>query len=170
MSTSLQEPASSDNRPGELLFAIVLVVFSAISLWQSWLISGFKGLSEPGVFPMLAAGTMLVSGLFIMRDVVSNTGNASTDKCQSEGFFKAILPPRLIIMISFVGLYITTMPWLGFIVTTGVFLFGSFVYLWRKNILISATLTVFALACIYAIFRIVFQVVLPKGTLLAGLL
>jgi hypothetical protein len=52
---------------------------------------------------------------------------------------------------------------------TGVFLFASFLYLWRKNIVISVALTIFSLACIYGIFRVVFQVVLPKGTLLPGM-
>jgi putative tricarboxylic transport membrane protein len=169
MPTRLKEPASVANRPGESIFVIVLVVFSAIALWQAWLISGFKGLSEPGVFPMLAAGTMLVSGLFILRDVISNAGGTSDEKNQSEGFFRTVLPVRLIVMISLVGLYIASMPWLGFILASGVFLFTAFVYLWRKNVIISVALTAFSLSCIYGIFRVVFQVVLPKGTLLPGL-
>jgi putative tricarboxylic transport membrane protein len=168
MPTHLKKPASSANRPGELIFVIVLVVFSAIALWQAWLISGFKGLSEPGVFPMLAAGTMLVSGLSILRDVFSTARDSSGKKSQSEGFFQSVLPIRLIVMISLVGLYIASMPWLGFILASGVFLFSSFVYLWRKNIVISVLLTAFSLSCIYGIFRVVFQVVLPKGTLLSG--
>lgn len=169
MPTRLKEPASSANRPGELIFVIALVVFSAIALWQAWLISGFKGLSEPGVFPMLAAGTMLVSGLSILRDVFSNARGSAGNKKKSEGFFQAVLPVRLFVMISLVGLYIAMMPWLGFILASGAFLFTSFVYLWRKNIVISVVLTAFSLSCIYGIFRVVFQVVLPKGTLLSGL-
>lgn len=169
MPTHLKEPASSANRPGELIFVIVLVAFSATALWQAWLISGFKGLSEPGVFPMLAAGTMLISGVSILRDVFSNAKGGCEEKSQHEGFFQAILPVQLIVMISLVGLYIASMPWLGFILASGLFLFASFVYLWRKNVIISVALTVFSLSCIYGIFRVVFQVVLPKGTLLPGL-
>ncbi|MFT7210183.1 MAG: putative tricarboxylic transport membrane protein [Granulosicoccus sp.] len=169
MSTRLKEPASSANRPGELVFAIALAVFSAVALWQAWLISGFYGLSEPGVFPMLAAGTMLVSSLFILRDVMSNARDISNEKSQSDDFFQTVLPLRLIVMISLVGLYIASMPWFGFIVASGVFLLASFMYLWRKSLGISVVLTVFSLACIYGIFRVVFQVVLPKGTLLTGM-
>lgn len=155
-----------EKRPGERMFAIVLTVFSIVALWQAYRISGFKSLSEPGVFPMLAAGTMLVSGLFILRDSFGSKRRTT----QTPGFFTLILQPRLIIVIALVGLYIVLMPWLGFIVASGLFLFVCFQYLWRRKILISIVLTLFSLGCIHVIFRIVFQVVLPKGTLLAGLI
>lgn len=155
-----------EKRPGERMFVIVLTVFSVVALWQAYRISGFKSLSEPGVFPMLAAGTMLVSGLFILRD----TFRSKSHTVQRPGFFKTILQPRLIIIIALVGLYIALMPWLGFIVASGLFLFVCIQYLWRRNILISMVLTLFSLGCIHVIFRVVFQVVLPKGTLLTGLI
>lgn len=157
---------NQEKRPGELVFAIALALFSAVALWQAYRISGFKSLSEPGVFPMLAASTMLVSGLFILRDSFRSKSPSE----QPGGFFKSVLQPRLIIIMALVGLYIALMPWLGFIIASGLFLFVCFQYLWRKNILISVTLTLFSLGCIHVIFRVVFQVVLPKGTLLAGLI
>lgn len=155
-----------DKRPGERTFAIVLAVFSVAALWQAYRISGFRSLSEPGVFPMLAAGTMLVSSLFILRDAFTSANPSA----QGAGFFKTILQPRLVIVMALVGLYIAVMPWLGFIVASGLFLFVCFQYLWRRSILISLVLTLFSLGCIHVIFRVVFQVVLPKGTLLAGLI
>jgi len=153
-------------RPGERVFAIVLTVFSVAALWQAYRISGFKSLSEPGVFPMLAAGTMLVSGLFVLRDAFRSKNRSA----EMSGFFATILQPRLMIVIALVGLYIALMPWLGFIVASGLFLFVCFQYLWRRSVLISVVLTLVSLGCIHIIFRIVFQVVLPKGTLLAGLI
>lgn len=159
-------PSEPDDRPGELVFAVLLAGFSALALWQAYEISGFKGFSEPGVFPMLAAATMLVSGLFIVRDALSSPRSGP----QSKEFFANVVPPRLIIIIALVALYITMMPWLGFMATSAGFLFASFVYLWRKGWIFSAVLTAASLSCIYFIFRIVFQVVLPKGTLLQGLI
>lgn len=156
----------TDNRPGEMVFTILLAVFSAVALWQAYLISGFKGLSQPGVFPMLAAATMLASGLFIIRDAANAAGKSR----RSGEFFATVAPLRLVAMVALVGLYIALMPWLGFMLASGAFLFASFLYLWRRGVIVSAVLTVITLSCIYFIFRIVFQVVLPKGTLLAGLI
>lgn len=155
-----------EKRPGERTFAIALTLFSAVALWQAYRISGFKSLSEPGVFPMLAAGTMLASGVFILRDAF----RSQSPPGHLAGFFRSVLQPRLIIVMVLVGLYIALMPWLGFIVASGLFLFVCFQYLWRRNILISIVLTLLSLGCIHVIFRIVFQVVLPKGTLLTGLI
>lgn len=170
MSTGVKDELSrSVNRPGELVFAIVLAIFSAIAVWQAWSISGFTGLSKPGVFPMLAAGTMLLSGLCVVRDVMSNKKHTVNHKSQSARFFQDVLPVRLVVMIGLVGVYIAGMPWLGFILASGFFLLASFIYLWRKKFLTSVMLTIFSLACIYGIFRVVFQVVLPKGTLLTGI-
>lgn len=158
-------PSEPANRPGEVVFAILLAGFSALALWQSYEISGFKGFSEPGVFPMLAAATMLVSGVFIVRDALTSASSGP----QSKGFFADVVPPRLIIIIALVALYIALMPWLGFMAASAGFLFAAFVYLWRKGWIFSAVLTAATLSCIYFIFRIVFQVVLPKGTLFQGL-
>ncbi len=154
-----------ENRPGNIVFAIILAGFSAVALWQAYEISGFKGFSEPGVFPMLAAGTMLLSGLFIVRDAVLSARRTEAP----ASFFKTVLPLRLIIVVALVALYIALMPWLGFMAASAGFLYVAFVYLWGRGLVVSALLTVVTLACIYFIFRIVFQVVLPKGSLLPGL-
>lgn len=154
-----------ENRPGNIAFSIILAGFSAVALWQAYEISGFKGFSEPGVFPMLAAATMLLSGLFIVRDAVISARRGAPPK----GFFETVLSLRLIIVVGLVALYIALMPWLGFMVSSASFLYVAFVYLWGRGWIISALLTAGTLASIYFIFRIVFQVVLPKGSLLPGL-
>ncbi len=159
-------PSEPDNRPGEGVFAVLLAGISALALWQAYEISGFKGFSEPGVFPMLAAATMLVSGLFIVRDAVKS----SKSDAPSKPFLATVAPLRLVVIIVLVALYVALMPWLGFMASSAGFLFVSFLYLWRKGVVLSLVLTAATLSCVYFIFRIVFQVVLPKGTLLQGLI
>lgn len=154
------------NRPGEVVFSLLLAGFSAFALWQAFLISGFTGLSEPGVFPMLAAGTMLAAGLFIVRDALVRAGASE----RSGKFFEMVVTPRLVGMIALVGLYVAVMPWLGFMAASAAFLFVAFAFLWRRSLIISAVLTAATLCFVYVIFRIVFQVVLPKGSLLQGLI
>jgi putative tricarboxylic transport membrane protein len=153
-----------DRRPGELVFALLIVVFSAVTSWLSYGISGFTGKTTAGVFPMIASGVMMVSSVVIF---VSATRLPATPK-SSNGFLAEILTPRHLIMIGFIVAYVLLMPLIGFVASSAVFLFCSFQFLWRKNPLLILVLTGATLAIIYVIFREVFQVVLPQGTLLRG--
>ena len=150
-------------RPGELFFSVFLTGFSAVALWQAYEISGFQGLATPGIFPMLAAGTMLVSGLFILADSISRRRVADGDQQV------AVLTSRLVITVLLVTAYVFVMPYLGFMVSSTIFLFAAFAYLWRRSALISVILTAGTLVAIYLIFRILFQVVLPRGSLMQGI-
>jgi len=156
-------------RPGELVFALVLVVFSVAAFWQSFGISGFSGLSEPGVFPMLASGTMLVGAVFILFDTRSVAPPEETGTSPSRRFLTEIVPLRLVGVVGLILVYVLAMPLLGFLVSSAIFLFAAFWFLWRKGPLVSAGLAAGSLAVIYFVFRKVFQVVLPDGSLLQGL-
>ncbi len=153
-----------DRRPGELVFALLIVVFSAATSWLSYGISGFTGKTTAGVFPMIASGVMMFSSVVIL---VSATRLPATPK-SSNGFLAEVLTPRHMIMIGFIIAYVLLMPLIGFVASSAVFLFCSFQFLWRKNPLLILVLTGATLAIIYVIFRKVFQVVLPQGTLLQG--
>ena len=145
-------------RPGELAFALLLAGFSALALWQAYRISGFTGLSTPGIFPMLASATMLIASAFILADALSR-------RRIETGATTPVLTLRLVIFVAMVAAYVFAMPWAGFMLSSAVFLFAGFTYLWRKSLPISLLLTAGTLAAIYVIFRLVFQVVLPRGTL-----
>ncbi|NNJ76726.1 MAG: tripartite tricarboxylate transporter TctB family protein [Anderseniella sp.] len=163
----MSEPSRpAARRPGEMIFCLLLAVFSVTAFWQSYAISGFTGLSEPGVFPMLASATMLVSSLVIMKDVLSKP---ATPEAGFARFRQEVVPLRLVGVILLILAYVVAMPLLGFVASSAGFLFLSFWYLWRKGPLVSAALTLASLAVIYFIFRQVFQVVLPQGSLMQGL-
>ncbi len=154
-------------RPGELVFVSLLAGFSVAALWQAYLISGFTGLSRPGVFPMLAAATMLASGIFILRDTIRTRATGRENGISVAGqFFRDVTPLRFIIMLGIVSAYLFAMPWLGFVLSSGLFLLASFVYLWRKSFWVSLLLAVVSLVAVYVVFRIAFQVVLPQGSLI----
>lgn len=162
----MSEPSSPiARRPGEVMFCLLLAVFSVTAFWQAFAISGFTGLSEPGVFPMLASATMLVCSLLILKDVLSKPAAPGVG---FASFRQEIVPLRLVGVILLILAYVVTMPLLGFVASSAGFLFLSFWYLWRKGPLVSMVLTVTSLAVIYFIFRKIFQVVLPQGSLTAG--
>ena len=152
-------------RPGELVFALLIVVFSVAAFWQSYGISGFSGKTTPGVFPMIASGVMMISSVVIL---ISAT-RLSAPPEGSPGFLAEVLTLRHVVMIGLVLAYVMLMPLIGFVASSAVFLFCAFQFLWRKNPVLMLALTAATLAIIYLIFREVFQVVLPQGTLLPGL-
>lgn len=153
-------------RPGELGFAVLLVLGSLWLFWQAIEISGFTGLSTPGVFPMLASGVMVISALAILRDA-ARRGAAGGGLSR---FLAEVTPMRQVSMLGLVAAYVASMPWLGFVLASGLFLLISIGFLWRRSFLLTVLLSGVSLGAIYVVFRVVFQVVLPKGTLIAGLL
>ena len=158
---------SSKRRPGELVFAVLLLVFAVTAFWQSFLISGFSGKTTPGVFPMLAAGTMILAATVILWEALRQ---APPPPPVAARFLAEVLPQRHLLLIGLVLLYLVTMPYLGFLISSGSFLLLAFQLLWRKPIWLTLGLTGLTLTLIYLIFRQVFQVVLPEGLWLRGVL
>lgn len=152
-------------KPGEILFSIFLTVFSVTAFWQAYAISGFTGLSTAGIFPMLASLAMIVCSLIITKDVFAKQPHKHSSFANGVN---EILPITLIYMIVLIMAYLLAMPLIGFVLSSTAFLFISFAILWKKPIWLSAFLAVFSLAIIYLIFRTVFQVVLPQGSLIQG--
>ena len=72
-------------------------------------------------------------------------------------------------MVLLITGYLVAMPLIGFILASAAFLFLSFSYLWRKSLVVSLLITAVSVASVYFIFRKLFQVVLPSGSLLQGL-
>lgn len=152
-------------RPGELIFAAILLVFAVAAFWQAYGISGFSGKTTPGVFPMFAAGVMVISAMAILVSAVRKMPTPAT----APGFFQEVLPLNVVVLMGLMFGYVILMPLFGFVISSALFLFCTFQFLWRKNPLVMLLLTAVTLAAIYLVFREVFQVVLPQGTLLRGM-
>lgn len=142
---------------GERTFVVVLILFSTAAFWQAFQISGFSKLASPGVFPMLASATMIISALFILFG--ERTSDVTPDVLPT-------LPARVGVITLLLVLYIIAMPALGFLVCSGLFLFASISYLWTKPLWLSLLISIVALLIIHLIFRLAFQVILPQGTLI----
>jgi len=95
---------------------------------------------------------------------------AGFDKWSSPGVFPMlgdrIFPTRVVFITIALVLYIVAMPALGFLFVSFLFLFASISYLWKKSLWMSMLVSVLSLSIIHIVFRQVFQVVLPYGTLL----
>lgn len=144
-------------QPGEKGFAVLLLVFSLLVLFQAYGISGFTSVSSPGVFPMAAATVMVVSiAAVILKD------RRWAAAAVSGTFLRRVTPPTLIVILALmVGLMMLLEP-AGFLVAAGAFLFAAILFLQAGRPVRAGLISVVALAAIYAVFRLVFQVVLPE--------
>jgi len=142
--------------PGELGFAILLLLLAAIALWQAYEISGFDKLSSPGVFPMLASGVMLVCAVSIVREVAAK-------RASSVHLMSSVLPRRLLLMAALLFVYVLLMPRLGFLLASGLFLFTSISGLWQRPWWQALGITLISMLAVHLLFRRLFQVVLPQG-------
>lgn len=149
-------------RPGELGFALVLVVFAGIAFWRSAEIAGVGSLTSGGVFPMLASAVMIASGLAILRDAWRRRGGGGPRPLAVLAY---VAPARLVAFLALVALYAAAIPQAGFVVASAAFVFVSVALLWRRGIVWAAVIAAVSVAALWLVFRVVFQVVLPTGSL-----
>jgi hypothetical protein len=149
-------------KPGETAFAAALVGLSGFLLWQAWGIAGFEALSSPGAFPMAVTFAMLVSSGVILLKTLRLTER------EPVGFFSDIAPPVILIMFAMMLGYALLLKPFGFLPTSLLFLTLSVFGLRRRGLLWSFGISLFSLALVYLIFRIVFSVLMPSGIVPEG--
>lgn len=144
-------------RPGEKIFCFLLVVLSVFLFWQSYQISGFSALSSPGAFPMATSFAMILASCVVFVHTLKLP--------DSEGvrFFYHVFPPIVGIVMGLIFIFAVMLESVGFILSSFAFLFVGIQFLYRRSVMTTLTITVFALMVVYVIFRLVFQVVLPEG-------
>lgn len=151
-------------RPGEGTFGILLLALSLILLWQAWKISGLTGLSTPGAFPMAAAATMAIAALVVVIGDLRRPHETDGGKTErARDFFSTVTPSVIMVFAGFVIGYSALLDTLGFLPASFLFLFAGIQFLHRGSVGFSFAVALGALIAIYAVFRLVFQVVLPEG-------
>ncbi len=77
-----------------------------------------------------------------------------------------VLPLQVAVVTVLLVLYVISMPTLGFLLSSGLFLIASISYLWKKPVWMALLVALGSLFVIHVVFRQVFQVILPQGTLI----
>lgn len=153
---------STKKKPGETAFAVFLVILSSGLLWQSIGISGFVALSSPGAFPMAVTFAMLVSsGIILIKTL-------RLKERDPVAFFTDILPPVILVMMAMMAGYALLLKPLGFLPTSLIFLTLSVWGLRKRGPIYSFGVSLFSLALVYIIFRLVFSVLMPSGIVPEG--
>ncbi|MEO1090217.1 MAG: tripartite tricarboxylate transporter TctB family protein [Pseudomonadota bacterium] len=152
-------------RPGEGVFLLVALGFAGWALVEAYGIAGFTSLSSPGVFPMLAAASMVASSLFVLLDVRRRPPAGASGWAIAAQFVRHVVPTRHVVVLALIVAYLVAMPALGFLASSAAFLLLAFLYLWRRPWWQALLLTITLTVAVQVVFRVVFQVVLPTGSL-----
>lgn len=158
-------------RPGEVVFALVMLLLSAFLLWAAVDISGVKSYTSAGAYPMAAAATMLACSLIVLVQTLRLPDDADDGGAPAwRRFVRRIAPPVIVSSSAVIGLYMLALERLGFVVASYLFLVVMMRLLggtrWGVNLTVSAVV----LGAIYLVFQTIFSVVLPTGTLWRSLL
>ncbi|AEQ51228.1 tripartite tricarboxylate transporter TctB family protein [Pelagibacterium halotolerans] len=160
--TELAKPiVSYVSMPGAFVFSLLVLAVSLVLFQQAWTIAGIQSLSSAGVFPMLAAGTMAVSGLFIA--VKSFRERRAARKKDGAGSLGEVVTLPIAIFAAMIVAYLFVLQPLGFIVSSYLFLLAGTGFLYRKRFVMLALINAIVVAVVYVVFRYVFVVVLPRG-------
>ena len=147
-------------RPGELLFAAVMVAASGYLVWTAWGIEnpfGPNGLSSPRSIPLASTAVMVIAALLVL----ANTARLPLDR--TESIRRDILPVTVILFAAFLVLYGILLRPLGFLPTSGLFLVVAIKLLARRGWAWTLSISLFSLFVIWLIFRIVFTVLMSSG-------
>ncbi|MBL4916588.1 tripartite tricarboxylate transporter TctB family protein [Szabonella alba] len=156
-------PAATDGspatrRPGEALFALLLLGGSLALLHEAYGISGFSKLSSPGTVPMATTAVMVICMVIVTLRTLR------LPKTADQTVSRDILPLRVLIFAVMLVLYGLLLRPLGFIPTTALFLIAGIRILGRGWGFAIGT-GLLALLAIWVIFRIVFTVLMPAGVM-----
>jgi putative tricarboxylic transport membrane protein len=154
---------ANERLPGELAFALALLLFSLTALWQAFRIAGFSDLASAGAMPMGTAFVMCICSAI----VVWNTRRKPPPRPVSgpiwQQFYHRIMPSQHILFTALIILYMVALEPLGFIVSSFLYLVLSNYALGRRGLVHTVVVNVVLLAIVYLIFQVAFSVVLPEG-------
>lgn len=146
-------------RPGEVVFTIILLVGSLVLLWQAYGISGFSALSSAGAFPMAMSAIMVISlSVILLKTLRMPAPAAVFERLRTE-----ILPATVVVFCGLILVYSLVLNTLGFILSSFLFLLAATTFLQGGRFKRALGLSLLSIICVYVVFRLVFQVVLPEG-------
>ena len=155
-------------RPGENVFAVLLLIVALLMCWQAYRISGFTALSSPGAFPMAAAAAMVIGLLVVIIKGIVHRPSAASVSAQADAGTptpdaQAIAPAVVVIFAGCVLGFAGLLDALGFLPASLLFLLVAIKFLHRGSLLFTFVVSLGSLILIYVVFRLVFSVILPEG-------
>lgn len=151
---------------GELAFSFILLAFSLCMTWAASRIDEQLTLSSAGSLPLVASGLMSICSLLNLLRALRAQADFNGPTLQE--FRKKVLPNSSLIVITLILGFVFSLEYLGFNLASYLFLILTSYFLGvRKKLILFVVPAVF-LGCIHFIFQVIFSVILPHGSLWAG--
>ena len=156
--------AHAPRHPGELTFALTMLLLALTALWLSYRISGFSGWSSAGSVPMGTSFFMVASAIVFIRGTLRKPPvETSPESPASRQFYEQIFPLRHMLFTAVIVAYMLLLEPLGFITSSFLYLMASSLVLGERRYVHMTILNVLSLATVYLVFQTAFSVVLPTG-------
>lgn len=155
-------PAAS--RKAEAVFATVLLAASLFLLREALAIGPLSRPSAPGGVPVVAAGVMAASVLFVLVDALLRSPQAPDPAealAEPPAGVAGLWPLALAVALA-VG-FAVLVDRLGFLLAGTLFLTLAFRAIGRRRWRVALPVAVAVILVIWLLFRLVFQVLLPEG-------
>ena len=150
---------------GELGFVVVLGVFSLICLIASMRIFvTAPTLNGEGTVPLITSVVLILMFLLMlveMRGCPRGFEKGVAFGTKARELFAYLFPGKVGVIVLYCVVYAVILNFLGFAVSTLIFLAGSMITLNRERKVRSVLISVITLACIMILFQFIFKVQLP---------
>lgn len=150
--------------PGELGFALAMLLFGLTALWLSYRISGLSSWSSAGSVPLGTSFFLSASAaMIVLRTLRKPPLQVSADKPMMRQFYEKVFPMRHILFTAVIVFYMVLLEPLGFISSSFLYLMASSLVLGERRYVRMTIVNVLSLAAVYLVFQTAFSVVLPTG-------
>ena len=150
---------------GELGFVAVLGVFGLVCLIASVrMFVTAPTLNGEGTVPLITSGiliVMIIIMLWEMRGCPGGFEKGTALAQKARELFQYLIPGKVGVIIVYCLIYAVLLNFLGFAVSTLIFLVGSMITLNREHKIRSFVISAITLACIMILFQSIFKVQLP---------
>jgi putative tricarboxylic transport membrane protein len=156
--------ARKQRLPGELTFALLMLLLGLTALWLSYQISGFASWSSAGSVPLGTSLVLTVSALMFVRGTLKKQPAPSRPgEPLWHQFYEKVFPARHLIFTAVIVGYMLSLERIGFLAASFLYLTLSSVALGERRWLRMIVINVVILALVYLVFQTAFSVVLPEG-------
>ena len=150
---------------GELGFVAVLGVFGLVCLIASVrMFVTAPTLNGEGTVPLITSGILIVMIIIMLWEMRGCPGGFEKGTALAQiapELFQYLFPGKVGVIIVYCLIYAVLLNFLGFAVSTLIFLVGSMITLNREHKIRSFVISAITLACIMILFQSIFKVQLP---------
>jgi hypothetical protein len=160
-----EDPMKSDKMVNYITLA-VCIIFMAMTFTISDPVS--RGDIGPKAWPRLLAGLMIVLSIFNIIITIKNSNKNNVEGSQQENKDESednvlVYPQNLWISLLSLSIYAFAINYLGFVVSTSLFVITNMYIMGLKNKKNLVIISVFIVAMLVIIFPILLRVPLPRG-------